>query len=98
MAALKPLVKLKIVKKTKKFNPHQKFKGQILMPNIGYGSNRKTKLMLPSGFRKFLVHNFKELEGLLILLQELKATAERAAPLAIRVANPNARLHSKENE
>ncbi|KAJ8780728.1 hypothetical protein J1605_000771 [Eschrichtius robustus] len=89
MAVLKALVKLKIVKKTKKFNPHQsdqyvkikrnwqtsrstdnrvrrKFKGQILMPNIGYGSNKKTKLMLPSGFRKFLVHNFKELEGLLM--------------------------------
>ena len=34
----------------------RRFKGQILMPNIGYGSNKKTKHMLPSGFRKFLVH------------------------------------------
>ncbi|ELK30526.1 60S ribosomal protein L32 [Myotis davidii] len=63
MAAVRPLVKPKIVKKrTKKFIRHQsdgyvkikrnwrkprgidnrvrrRFKGQILMPNIGYGSN-----------------------------------------------------------
>ena len=45
---------------------HRRFKGQILMPNIGYGSNKKTKHMLPSGFRKFLVHNVKELEVLLM--------------------------------
>ncbi|EQB78213.1 60S ribosomal protein L32-like protein [Camelus ferus] len=90
MAALRPLVKPKIVKKrTKKFKWHQsdqyvkikwnwqkprgndnrmcrRFRGQILMPSIGYGSNKKTKHMLPSGFRKFLVHNIKELELLLM--------------------------------
>uniref|UniRef100_A0A8C0S7B6 60S ribosomal protein L32 n=1 Tax=Canis lupus familiaris TaxID=9615 RepID=A0A8C0S7B6_CANLF len=33
----------------------RRFKGQILMPNIGYGSNKKTKHMLPSGFRSGLV-------------------------------------------
>ena len=27
------------------------------MPSIGYGSNKKTRHMLPDGFRKFLVHN-----------------------------------------
>ena len=37
----------------------RRFKGQYLMPNIGYGSNQKTKHMLPTGFRKFLVHNVK---------------------------------------
>ena len=31
----------------------------MLMPNIGYGSNRKTRHMLPNGFRKVLVHNVK---------------------------------------
>ena len=135
MAALRPLVKPKIVKKrTKKFIRHQsdryvkikrnwqkprgvdnrvhgRFKGQILMPNIGYGSNKKTKHMLPSGFRKFLVHNVKELEVLLMCNKSYcakiahnvssknhKATVEKAAQLAIRITNPNARLHSEENE
>ncbi|KAM5331839.1 large ribosomal subunit protein eL32-like [Glossophaga mutica] len=31
-----------------------------------YGSNKKTKHMLPSGFGKFLVHSVKELEVLLM--------------------------------
>ncbi|XP_037595127.1 60S ribosomal protein L32-like [Cebus imitator] len=89
----------------------RRFKGQILMPNIGYGGNKKTKHMLPSGFRKFLVHNVKELEVLLMCNKSYcadiahnvspknrKAIVERAAQLAIRVANPNARLCSEENE
>ncbi|XP_045152015.1 60S ribosomal protein L32-like [Echinops telfairi] len=134
MAALRPLLKPKVVKKkTKKFIQHQsglyvkikhnwhkprstdnrvrrRFKGQILMPNIGYGSNKKIKHMLPSGFCKFLVHNIKELEVLLmcnksycaeiahIYSKNCKAIVERAAQLAIRVTNPNARLRSEQNE
>ncbi|XP_073760813.1 large ribosomal subunit protein eL32-like [Callorhinus ursinus] len=85
----------------------RRFKGQILMPNIGYGSNKKTKHMLPSGFQKFLVHNIKEREVLLMCNKSYcaeiahnvssknhKAIVERAAQLAIRVTNPNAWLHS----
>ncbi|XP_036887045.1 60S ribosomal protein L32-like [Sturnira hondurensis] len=135
MAALRPLVKPKIVKKrTKKCIRHQsdryvktkrnwrkprgtdnrvrrRFKGQILMPSSGYGSNKKTKHMLPSGFRKFLAHNVKELEVLLmchkaycaetahyVSSKSRKAFVERAAQLAIRVTNPSARLGSEENE
>ena len=37
----------------------RKFKGMYLMPNIGYGSAKTTKHMLPIGFRKVLVHNIK---------------------------------------
>merc|ERR1712044_76000 len=44
----------------------RRFKGKYLMPNIGYGSNKKTKHMLPDGFKKVLVHNVKELEVLLM--------------------------------
>ncbi|XP_041625648.1 60S ribosomal protein L32-like [Vulpes lagopus] len=135
MAALRPLVKPKIVKnRTKKLIQNQsdqyvkikcnwqkprgidnrvrrRFKSQILMLNIGYSRNKKTKNMLPSGFQKFLVHNIKELEVLLMCNESYyaeidhnvssknpKATVERAAQLAIRVTNPNARLHSEENE
>ena len=36
------------------------------MPNIGYGSNKKTRHMLKNGFKKFLVHNVKELELLMM--------------------------------
>ncbi|XP_033014724.1 60S ribosomal protein L32-like [Lacerta agilis] len=43
----------------------RRFEGQTLMPTIGYGSSKKTKHTLPSGFRKFLVHNAKELEVLI---------------------------------
>ena len=81
------------------------------MPIIGYGSNKKTKHMLPSGFRKFLVHNVKELEVLLrcnksycadiahsVSSKNRKAVVGRAAQLAIRVTNPNARLRSEDNE
>ncbi|XP_006872185.1 PREDICTED: 60S ribosomal protein L32-like [Chrysochloris asiatica] len=130
MAALRPLVKPKIVKKrTRKFIQNQsdhyvkikckwckprvrrRFKGQILMPSIGYGSNKKAKHMLPSGFCKFLVHNVKELEVLLmcnkpdcvenphnISSKNRKAVVERAAQPAIRVTDPSARLRSEDNE
>eukprot|EP00112_Aurelia_sp_Birch-Aquarium-sp1_P000541 Seg1052.4 transcript_id=Seg1052.4/GoldUCD/mRNA.D3Y31 product="60S ribosomal protein L32" pseudo=true protein_id=Seg1052.4/GoldUCD/D3Y31 len=35
----------------------RRFKGQFLMPNIGYGSNKKTRHVMPDGFKKFVVHN-----------------------------------------
>ncbi|XP_011798908.1 PREDICTED: 60S ribosomal protein L32-like [Colobus angolensis palliatus] len=89
----------------------RRFKGQIFMPNIGYGSNKKTKHMLPCGFQKFLVPSVKELEVLLMCnkppcaeiahstsSEKRKAIMERAAQLAIRVTHPNFRLRSEENE
>ncbi|XP_023042516.2 60S ribosomal protein L32-like [Piliocolobus tephrosceles] len=89
----------------------ERFKGQIFMPNNGYGSNKKTKHMLPCGFQKFLVPNVKELEVLLMCnkpscaeiahsasSEKRKAIMKRAAQLAIRVTHPNARLRSEENE
>ena len=37
----------------------RRFKGLYLMPSIGYGSNRKTRNLLPDGFYKFVVNNVK---------------------------------------
>lgn len=36
------------------------------MPNIGYGSDKKTRHYLPNGFKKFVVHNVKDLELLMM--------------------------------
>merc|ERR1711959_814000 len=55
----------------------RKFKGKVLRPNIGYGSNKKTRHMLPDGFKKFLIHNEKELE---LLLMYNRTYAAEVAP------------------
>jgi large subunit ribosomal protein L32e len=36
------------------------------MVNQGFGSDKKTRHLLPNGFKKFVVHNLKELEVLLM--------------------------------
>merc|ERR1711893_190247 len=54
----------------------RRFKGQYLMPSIGYGSDNKTKHVCPDGFKKFLVHNVKELE--VLMMQNKTFSAEIA--------------------
>ena len=44
----------------------RRFKGALIMPNIGYGTNKKTRHVLPSGFLKFVVANVKDLELLMM--------------------------------
>mmetsp|Transcript_20894 Transcript_20894/g.31004 ORF Transcript_20894/g.31004 Transcript_20894/m.31004 type:complete len:135 (-) Transcript_20894:51-455(-) len=88
----------------------RKFKGSIPMPNIGYGSNRKTRNILPCGFKKFSVHNVKELEMLLmhnrkyaaeiatqVSAKQRKVLLARAAELDIKVLNVKAKLGKEEN-
>jgi len=89
----------------------RKFKGAIRMPNIGYGSNKKTRHTLPNGFLKFVVNNVAELEMLLMHNRKYCAEiahnvsgrkrrdiVERAEQLNIRVTNVNARLRASDDE
>ncbi|KAJ1889898.1 60S ribosomal protein L32 [Kickxella alabastrina] len=88
----------------------RRFKGTRPHPKIGYGSNRKTRFLLPDGFRKFTVKNSKDLESLMMLNRtyaaEIASTVgakkrvvliERAKQLNIKVVNADARVRSVEN-
>jgi len=79
------------------------------MPKIGYGSNKKTRHLLPNGLKKLVVNNVKEVD--LLLMHNKKFAAEiahgvssrnritiltRAKALGIKVTNPTARLRAEE--
>jgi len=44
----------------------RRFRGNKKMPKIGYGSDNTTKYYLANGLKKFLVHNVKDLDVLLM--------------------------------
>jgi large subunit ribosomal protein L32e len=88
----------------------RQFRGTVALPRIGYGSNRKTKFLLPNKFYKFTVRNVADLN--LLLMHNHKYCAEiahavgakkrieilkRAAHLDIKVINAKARVVSQEN-
>ncbi|KAJ3134254.1 60S ribosomal protein L32 [Physocladia obscura] len=89
----------------------RRFKGQIAMPKIGYGSNQKTKHLLPNGFKKFIVNKVGDLD--LLLMHNRSYAAEiahsvsaknrvkivaRALQLDVKVMNAGARVRSAESE
>ncbi|KAI5811003.1 60S ribosomal protein L32 [Peziza echinospora] len=83
----------------------RRFKGQLAMPSIGYGSNRKTKFRMPSGHKAFLVHNTADVELLLMHNQTFAAEIghavssrkrveiiAKAKALGVKVTNPKGRV------
>jgi len=83
----------------------RRFKGQAVMPSIGFGSNKKTRHMMPSGHRAFLVHNPQDVD--LLLMHNRTYAAEiahavssrkrveivaKAKALGVKVTNGKARV------
>ncbi|ELQ35386.1 60S ribosomal protein L32 [Pyricularia oryzae Y34] len=54
----------------------RRFRGNIAMPSIGYGSNKRTKHMMPSGHKAFLVQNINDVELLLMHNQVFAADSQ----------------------
>ncbi|CAD6582172.1 MAG: 60S ribosomal protein L32 [Alectoria sarmentosa] len=83
----------------------RRFKGQAAMPSIGYGSNKKTRHLMPSGHKAFVVHNPRDVD--LLLMHNKTFAAEishavssrkrvdivaKAKELGVKVTNPKARV------
>jgi len=79
------------------------------MPKIGYGSNKKTRHLMPNGYKRFLVNNERELELLLmhngtyaaeiahgVSSRKRVAIVEKARVLGVKVTNSNARVRVEE--
>ena len=88
----------------------RRFKGQVPMPSIGYGSDKKTRNVHPNGFKSVVVSNVAELEMLMMHNRTYAATVKhsvssrvrrdivaRAEQLAIRVTNAAAKLRAEED-
>jgi len=86
----------------------RRFKGQAAMPKIGYGNNKKTRHMMPSGHKAFLVNNTRELD--LLLMHNKTYAAEiahgvssrkrieivaRAKELGVKVTNGKAKISTE---
>ena len=87
----------------------RRFKGTIPQPEIGYGSDKKTRNLLPNGFYKFVVNNPKELEMLLMHNRKYcaeiahsvssrvrKQIVERAQQLHVKITNAGAKLKKED--
>ncbi|KYK56650.1 60S ribosomal protein L32 [Drechmeria coniospora] len=83
----------------------RRFRGTMAMPSIGFRSNKKTRYMMPSGHKAFLVSNVKDLE--LLMMHNRTYAAEiahnvssrkridiiaRAKQLAVKVTNAKAKV------
>ncbi|ODQ67604.1 60S ribosomal protein L32 [Nadsonia fulvescens var. elongata DSM 6958] len=86
----------------------RRFRGTIAMPKIGYGSNQRTKYMMPSGHKAFRVFNVADVELLLLhqksYAAEIASTVssknrlaiiEKAKSLGVKVTNAGGRLSAQ---
>ncbi|KAG5519003.1 hypothetical protein PMAC_002534 [Pneumocystis sp. 'macacae'] len=87
----------------------RRFKGQIAMPRIGYGSDKRTRHMRPGGYYTFLIRNVSDVDVLLMhnktYIGEIASTvssrkriliAEKAMKLGVRLTNGTARVRPQE--
>eukprot|EP00475_Leptophrys_vorax_P030257 TRINITY_DN451_c0_g1_i1.p1 TRINITY_DN451_c0_g1~~TRINITY_DN451_c0_g1_i1.p1 ORF type:complete len:135 (+),score=41.33 TRINITY_DN451_c0_g1_i1:59-463(+) len=89
----------------------RQFRDNIPLVKVGYRTKKEHRHLLPSGFRKFSVHNVRDLQ--ILLMQNTKIAAEiakgtsirtrkqiieRARQLDIRVLNEKARFRTEEHE
>lgn len=83
----------------------RRFRGNISEPNIGYGSNKKTRFLMPSGHKAYLVKNLKDLDVLLMHTKTYAAEiahnvsaknrveiVEKAKKMGVKVTNPKGRV------
>ena len=79
------------------------------MPSIGYGSNKKTRHLMPNGYKKFVVNNPGEVDLLLmhnttfaaeiahnVSARKRVEIIEKARILGVKVTNAAAKLRSEE--
>lgn len=83
----------------------RRFRGTISQPKIGYGSNKRTRNLAPSGHKTVVVANVKALDALLMHTRTFAAEIAhnvsaknrveilaKAKTLGLRVTNPKGRL------
>jgi large subunit ribosomal protein L32e len=83
----------------------RRFRGTIPQPNIGYGSNKKTRNLMPSGHKTYLVKNLKDLDVLLLHTKTYAAEiahnisarnrveiVAKAKKMGVKVTNPKGRV------
>jgi large subunit ribosomal protein L32e len=89
----------------------RRYKGQIAMPNKGYGSCRATKYIHPDGFKHFPINSVQDLYMLVMQNRKYaaviasnvgaklrKSIARKAQELDVRLVNGSAKLRRVEHE
>mmetsp|Transcript_2248 Transcript_2248/g.4521 ORF Transcript_2248/g.4521 Transcript_2248/m.4521 type:complete len:126 (-) Transcript_2248:25-402(-) len=55
----------------------RRFKGRTLMPNIGYGSDKKTRNLLSNGLLKVKIYNLRELKSMAMLNRKISVEVSK---------------------